>query len=221
MLNDKVRGFLIAVGLCFAAVSGAAAQAEPTPPTDTQDTNYDDQMLCRFVIFADGGGWISDSNCEVNFQPLWHDPDPGELANTAGVGGYYWATAYQDNASGSRREAVRQFWFYPWNTYPDDARKPKGLGVTFRPNGWDDDGNVTRWVAEDAYPVGFTPSPKLHTASSESYAHGCAKLYPGPDAPQPDAQQPHVELISITDAPCVWAREHIQDSPHSVPPGCE
>ena len=79
MLKTMAQRLLLATTVCCAVTATAVAQAHDPPPS----TAYDDEMLCRFVLDA-----VS--------TPLPRGADPSEIANNTGIGGYYWATQYND-----------------------------------------------------------------------------------------------------------------------------
>jgi hypothetical protein len=207
MLTTMAQRLLIATTVCCAVTGAATAQAQDPP----QGTAYDDEMFCRFVIHGDGGSWNTDDSGNSRFEPFWQPPDPGELANTTGVGGYYWATSYHLEDDGSSSSAINQFWFYRWTTYEDDARQDKGMGVIFAPDKWDEDGRVARWVAARAYTVGF---------NSYMNEAACARRFPDPDAGNGHASK-LIPMTTMSRDDCSFVREHILDSPHAAPPGCE
>jgi hypothetical protein len=193
---------ILAAVFPLATVSAATAQDGDRPPY-----NYDDEMLCRFVLDA-----VS--------SPPTRGADPNEIANNTGVGGYYWATQYNDYGV-----PLRQLWFYPWTTFPDDARHDKGVAVIFDRR---ELSNRVEWKASIAYEVGFVddlpPDVCVTTPSnpgpcSRAPERACEDLYPTGKVRKFNVTP--LRWVEMLPGDCAALRENFADSPHPAPPGCE
>lgn len=201
-LKLAIQHISLLATLLFVVCPAAAAQDSNRPPY-----NYDDEMLCRFVL--DG----------VSTPPP-RGADPSEIANNTGVGGYYWATQYNDYGL-----PVRQIWFYPWTSFSDDARQDKGVAVFFERF---ESSHGAEWIAGRAYEVGFVdglPSDVCVTTPSNrgpcplAPTRACEDLYPTGKVRHSSVTPLH--WFTMLPHDCKVLRERILNSPHDSPPGCE